>query len=115
MSWLACQVQIIASTAATAEIPVLGSYEEVATLCEKGLIDIVILADGRRGEEDVIALVPNCEKTMVFLRHSPGSIFACASSIDQKQMYVEALVAKPHVEALGKPIFYRPSRTKQSV
>jgi Bacterial sugar transferase len=48
-----------------ASIPAVGGYEEVRTLCEKGLIDIVILGDGRRSDEDVMALARECEKAMV--------------------------------------------------
>jgi exopolysaccharide biosynthesis polyprenyl glycosylphosphotransferase len=48
-----------------ASIPVVGGYEEARSLCEKGLIDIVILGDGRRSEEDVMALARQCEKAMV--------------------------------------------------
>jgi exopolysaccharide biosynthesis polyprenyl glycosylphosphotransferase len=46
-------------------IPALRSYHDVGSLCERGLVDIVILADGRRTEEDVIDLARQCEKHMV--------------------------------------------------
>jgi exopolysaccharide biosynthesis polyprenyl glycosylphosphotransferase len=46
-------------------IPALRSYDDVGSLCERGLVDIVILADGRRTEEDVIDLARQCEKHMV--------------------------------------------------
>ena len=47
------------------EISALKSYHEIGLLCEKGLIDIVILADGHRGEQDVLDLARQCEKSMV--------------------------------------------------
>jgi len=46
-------------------IPIVRSYQEVSLLCERGLVDIVILADGRRAEEDVLELARECEKKMV--------------------------------------------------
>ena len=46
-------------------IPTLRSYHDVSLLCERGLVDIVILADGRRAEEDVLELARECEKKMV--------------------------------------------------
>ena len=48
-----------------AEMPVLKSYKDVGHLCERGLVDIVILADGRRAEGDVLDLARQCEKKMV--------------------------------------------------
>ena len=48
-----------------AGIPALPSYQDVSHLCERGLVDIVILADGRRAEEDVLELARECEKKMV--------------------------------------------------
>ena len=36
--------------APAAEVPVLGSYQQIETLCEKGLVDIVILSDGHRAD-----------------------------------------------------------------
>ena len=65
-----------------AEIPALGSYEEVSTLCEKGLIDIVILADGRRSEEDVIALARECEKAMVDFMVIPSGFQILLSGLE---------------------------------
>lgn len=47
------------------EIATLGSYQEIRTLCERGLVDIVVLADARRSEQDILALARECEKTMV--------------------------------------------------
>jgi len=47
------------------EVRALGSYQEIKTLCEKGLIDIVILADGRHTKDDVLALARDCEKSLV--------------------------------------------------
>ena len=48
-----------------AGIPTLRSYQDVSLLCERGLVDIVILADGRRADEDVFELARECEKKMV--------------------------------------------------
>ena len=64
------------------EIPVLGSYEEVATICEKGLIDIVILADGQRGDEDVLALARTCEKAMVDFMTIPSGFEILLSGLE---------------------------------
>ncbi len=48
------------------EIPSLGSHQEIVHLCEKGLVDIVILADSnQRTEQNVMDLARLCEKTMV--------------------------------------------------
>jgi exopolysaccharide biosynthesis polyprenyl glycosylphosphotransferase len=63
-------------------IPVLGSYEEVATICEKGLIDIVILADGQRGDEDVLALARECEKAMVDFMTIPSGFQILLSGLE---------------------------------
>ncbi len=65
-----------------AEIPLLGSYEEVSTLCEKGLIDIVVLADGRRGEDDVFTLARECEKTMVDFMVIPSGFQILLSGLE---------------------------------
>src|SRR6476659_6794404 len=46
-------------------IPDLRSYQEVSLLCERGLVDIVMLADCRRANEDVLELARECEKKMV--------------------------------------------------
>ena len=64
------------------EIPVLGSYGEVATICEKGLIDIVILADGQRSEEDVVALARTCEKAMVDFMTIPSGFQILLSGLE---------------------------------
>lgn len=48
-----------------AHVPTLGSYSEVSVLSELGVVDIVILADGKRSEQDVLALARQCEKSMV--------------------------------------------------
>jgi exopolysaccharide biosynthesis polyprenyl glycosylphosphotransferase len=65
-----------------AMLPILGSYEEVVTLCEKGLIDIVILADGRRGEEDVLELARQCEKAMVDFMAIPSGFQILLSGLE---------------------------------
>ena len=64
------------------EIPVLGSYKEVATMCEKGLIDIVILADGQRSDEDVVALARECEKAMVDFMTIPSGFQILLSGLE---------------------------------
>jgi exopolysaccharide biosynthesis polyprenyl glycosylphosphotransferase len=66
----------------SAEIPVLASYEEVRTLCEKGLIDIVILGDGHRTEEDVIVLARECEKAMVDFVVIPSGFHILLSGLE---------------------------------
>jgi exopolysaccharide biosynthesis polyprenyl glycosylphosphotransferase len=63
-------------------IPVLGSYGEVATICEKGLVDIVILADGQRGDEDVLALARTCEKAMVDFMTIPSGFQILLSGLE---------------------------------
>ncbi|PTX98034.1 hypothetical protein DB345_04135 [Spartobacteria bacterium LR76] len=47
------------------QLQTLGSYSEVSVLAELGLLDIVVLADGNRSEQDVMALARECEKNMV--------------------------------------------------
>ncbi len=47
------------------EIPTLGSHGEVKTLCEKHLVDLVILADGRRRDGNLLELARQCERCMV--------------------------------------------------
>jgi len=64
------------------EIPLLGSYEEVASICEKGLIDIVILADGERGDEDVVALARGCEKAMIDFMTIPSGFQILLSGLE---------------------------------
>ena len=65
-----------------ASIPAVGRYEEVRTLCEKGLIDIVILGDGRRSEEDVMALARECEKAMVDFVVIPSGFHILLSGLE---------------------------------
>ena len=65
-----------------AGIPLLGSYEEVSSLCEKGLIDIVVLADGLRGEDDVFTLARACEKTMVDFMVIPSGFQILLSGLE---------------------------------
>ena len=65
-----------------AEIPRLGGYEEVRTLCERGLIDIVVLADGRRGEDDVFTLARECEKAMVDFMVIPSGFQILLSGLE---------------------------------
>ena len=42
-----------------------GAIRTSVMFCERGLVDIVILADGRRAEEDILELARECEKKMV--------------------------------------------------
>ena len=65
-----------------AGIPVLASYEEVRELCERGLIDIVVLADGRRRENDMFTLARACEKTMVDLMVIPSGFQILLSGLE---------------------------------
>ena len=64
------------------EIPRLSCYEEVRTLCERGLIDIVVLADGRRGEHDVFTLARDCEKAMVDFMVIPSGFQILLSGLE---------------------------------
>jgi exopolysaccharide biosynthesis polyprenyl glycosylphosphotransferase len=63
-------------------VPALGSYHEVRVLCEKGLIDIVILGDGRRSEEDVMSLARECEKAMVDFVVIPSGFHILLSGLE---------------------------------
>lgn len=65
-------------------IPTLGSYEEVSVLCEKGLVDIVILADGRRKEADVLALARECEEYMLDFMVVPTGFQILLSGLELK-------------------------------
>lgn len=67
-----------------AYIPTLGSYDEVAVLCEKGLLDIVILADGRRKEGDVLALARECETHMLDFMVVPSGFQILLSGLELK-------------------------------
>lgn len=64
------------------QIPTLGSYEEVAVLCEKGLVDIVILADGRRKESDVLDLARECEEHMLDFMVVPSGFQILLSGLE---------------------------------
>jgi exopolysaccharide biosynthesis polyprenyl glycosylphosphotransferase len=64
------------------EIPALGSYQEVSTLCEKGLVDIVILADGRLSEDDVLRLARACEKSLVDFMVIPSGFQILISGLE---------------------------------
>ena len=66
----------------SAEIPTLGSYQEIGTLCEKGLVDIVVVADGRPGEQDVLALARECEKAMVDFMVIPSGFQILLSGLE---------------------------------
>jgi hypothetical protein len=47
------------------EVPILRSYQHIETLCEKGLVDIVILSDGHRADKELFSLARKCERAMV--------------------------------------------------
>ncbi|MGB8465696.1 MAG: exopolysaccharide biosynthesis polyprenyl glycosylphosphotransferase [Terrimicrobiaceae bacterium] len=64
------------------EIPALGSYQEISTLCEKGLVDIVILADGRLNEHDVLRLARECEKSLVDFMVIPSGFQILISGLE---------------------------------
>ena len=64
------------------EIPALGSYQEVSALCEKGLVDIVILADGRLSEDDVLRLARECEKSLVDFMVIPSGFQILISGLE---------------------------------
>ena len=65
-----------------ATIPLLSSSEQVSTLCEKGLIDIVVLADGRHSEDDVFSLARECEKAMVDFMVIPSGFQILLSGLE---------------------------------
>lgn len=69
-----------------AEVQILGSYQEVRTLCEKGLVDTVILADGRHTKEDVMALARECEKNLVDFMVIPSGFQILLSCLDLTTM-----------------------------
>lgn len=60
----------------------LESYDEVAHFCERGLVDIVVLADGNRSEEDVLSLARDCEKAMVNLMVIPSGFQILLSGLE---------------------------------
>ncbi|HEY5706869.1 MAG TPA: exopolysaccharide biosynthesis polyprenyl glycosylphosphotransferase [Terrimicrobiaceae bacterium] len=64
------------------DVPALGSYQEVRALCEKGLIDSVILADGRHTKDDVLALARDCEKSHVDFMVIPSGFQILLSCLD---------------------------------
>jgi exopolysaccharide biosynthesis polyprenyl glycosylphosphotransferase len=65
-------------------IPALESYQEIGRLCEEGLVDIVILADGKRCEEDVLDLARQCEKSMVDFMVIPSGFQILLSCLELK-------------------------------
>ena len=62
-------------------IPTLRSYHDISLLCERGLVDIVILADGR-AEEDVLELARECEKKMVDFMVIPSGFQVLLSCLE---------------------------------
>jgi exopolysaccharide biosynthesis polyprenyl glycosylphosphotransferase len=64
------------------EIPVLGSYQEIDSLCEKGLVDIVILGDGQRTQQELIQLTRKCERTMVDFMIIPSGFEILVSGLE---------------------------------
>ena len=65
-----------------AEIPVLGSYKQIETLCEKGLVDIVILSDGHRADKEVFSLTRKCERAMVDFMVIPSEFQILLSGLE---------------------------------
>jgi exopolysaccharide biosynthesis polyprenyl glycosylphosphotransferase len=63
------------------EIPSVGSYSEITTLCENKLVDIVILADGKRTEQDMLDLADICEKSMVAFMVIPSGFQVLVSGL----------------------------------
>jgi len=63
-------------------IPTLRSYNDIGLLCERGVIDIVVLADGRRAEEDVLELARECEKKMVDFMVIPSGFQVLLSCLE---------------------------------
>jgi exopolysaccharide biosynthesis polyprenyl glycosylphosphotransferase len=63
-------------------VPSLGSYGEVNVLCENGLVDIIVLADGRRSEQHVLALATECEKTLVKFMVIPSGFQVLVSGLE---------------------------------
>jgi exopolysaccharide biosynthesis polyprenyl glycosylphosphotransferase len=65
-----------------ANVPVFRHYHEVKALCERGLVDIVVLADGNRHHQDALALARECEKTMVSFMVIPSEFQVLLSGLD---------------------------------
>ena len=65
-----------------ATVPTLRSHQDVKTLCEKGLVDIVVLADGDRNERDVVALARECEKSIVSFMVIPSGFQILLSGLN---------------------------------
>lgn len=63
-------------------VQTLGSYSEVHVLSELGLVDIVILADGNRSEQDVLGLARQCEKSMVQFMVIPSGFQILLSGLE---------------------------------
>jgi Undecaprenyl-phosphate glucose phosphotransferase len=64
------------------EIPVLGSYQEINTLCENGLVDIVILGDGQTTPQELMQLTRQCERTMVDFMTIPSGFQIFVSGLE---------------------------------
>ncbi len=60
----------------------LDHYDDVVRFCENGLVDIVVLADGNRSEEDVLSLARDCEKAMVSLMVIPSGFQILLSGLE---------------------------------
>jgi exopolysaccharide biosynthesis polyprenyl glycosylphosphotransferase len=63
-------------------VQTLGSYAEVNVLSEVGVVDIVILGDGKRSEQDVLALARQCEKSMVQFMVVPSGFQILLSGLE---------------------------------
>ena len=64
------------------KIPVLGSYRQVHTLCENGIVDIVILGDGERTSQELMQLTRECERTMVDFMAIPSGFQIFVSGLE---------------------------------
>ena len=65
-----------------ASIPVFRRYEDIKALCQRGVVDIVVLADGNRHDQDVFALARECEKAMVSFMVIPSEFQILLSGLD---------------------------------
>jgi exopolysaccharide biosynthesis polyprenyl glycosylphosphotransferase len=65
-----------------ATIPTLRSHQEAKALCEKGVVDIVVLADEDHNERDVVALARECEKSLVSFMVIPSGFQILLSGLN---------------------------------
>jgi exopolysaccharide biosynthesis polyprenyl glycosylphosphotransferase len=53
------------TTPPVTKLPILGSYEEITHFFEKGLVNIVIVADGKCRDKELAGIAELCEKNLV--------------------------------------------------